>query len=124
MLRFGRHYYPHHHRWANEEEEAEWRQLLHDTMRDLNRRAFIADCKIGDRTPDQPPRDYYTFNPDDWKSVFWHAPAVHRCLEDIRRKARRGRRALPPIEALPLGIRGCPRRFLMEYLEDRARWRV
>ncbi len=87
MLRFGRDYYYPPNRWGKEEEEEEWRQLLRDTMRDLNRSAFIADCKKGDRTPDQPPYDYYTFNPDDWISVFWHASAVCTCLADIRTKA-------------------------------------
>ncbi len=103
MLPFGSHYQP--HRGWDPEEEEEWRRLLRDTMRDMNRRVFIADCKIGDRTPDQPPRDYYTFDPDKTASVNVHASAVHRCLVDIRKKARRTRRALPPIEALPPAIR-------------------
>ncbi len=92
-------------------------------MRDLNRRAFIADCKLGGdhNTRDQPPHDYYAFNPDDPASVFARAYAVHRCLADVRQKARDARRALPPIEALPQAIRGCQRQFLMEYLEDWAR---
>jgi hypothetical protein len=34
-------------------------------MCDLNRRAFIADCKIGYNTPDQPPHDYYAFDQDN-----------------------------------------------------------
>ncbi len=65
MLQFGSHYYPH-HRWDKEEEEEEWRQLLRDTMRDLNRRTFAADCKDGSRKPGEPPYDYYMFNPDNW----------------------------------------------------------
>ena len=104
--------------------EEEWRQLLHESMRDLNRRAFIADCRAGYKTPDQTPDDYYAFNPDDPDSVYERAYAVHRCLVDVRRKARKGRRAVPTIEALPQAIRGCSRRFLKEYLEDWAAGRV
>jgi hypothetical protein len=123
MLRFGEDYYPP-NRWGKEKEEEEWRQLLRNTMRDLNRRAFIADCKKGDCTPDQPPYDYYSFDPDNGDSVCEHAPAVHTCLVDIHRKARSDRRGLPPIEALPPAIRGCPLQFLAKYLEDWARGRV
>jgi hypothetical protein len=112
MLRFGSHYYYPHHRWDKEEEEEEWRQLLRDTMRDLNRRAFTADCKDCSRKPGEPLNDYYMFNPDDWVSVFWHALAVHKCLVDIRKKARSAKNALPPIEALPPAICGCARQFL------------
>ncbi len=123
MLQFGRHYYQPHHRWDKKKEE-EWRRLLRDTMCDLNRRAFKADCKDGSRTPDQPPRDYYAFDPDDMTLVFKHVPAVHRCLVDIRQKARSAKRALPLIEALPPAIRRCTLQFLVEYLEDWERWRV
>jgi hypothetical protein len=42
MLRFGTDYYPP-NRWGKEEEQKEWLQLLRDTMRDLNGRAFIAE---------------------------------------------------------------------------------
>ncbi len=101
--------------------EEEWLLLLHESMHDLNRRAFIADCKCGDNTPDQPPHNYFLFDPDNWITVFWHAPAVCKCLADIRTKAWRARRALPPIEALPQAIRGCPRRLIIEYLEAWAR---
>ncbi len=76
MLRFGRYYNPP-NRWGKEEEE-EWRQLLRDTMRDLNGRAFIADCKKGDRTPDQPPHDYYSFDPDD-RDLAMRSRAGARC---------------------------------------------
>jgi hypothetical protein len=120
MLLFGTDNYPP-NRWGNDTEEKEWRLLLHESMRDLNERAFIADCKRGDNAPDRPPHDYFLFDPDDWISVFWRASAVCKCLEDIRTKAWRARRALPPIEALPQAIRGCSRRLLMEYLEDWAR---
>ena len=116
MLRFGTDCYPP-NRWGNNDaEEEEWRQLLRESMRDLNRRAFIADCKRGDNASDQTPDDYYAFNPDDPDSVFERAYAVHRCLVDVRRKARKGRRAVPTIEALPQAIRGCSRRLLMESL--------
>jgi hypothetical protein len=104
--------------------EEEWRRLLRESMRDLNRRAFIADCKRGDNAPDRPPHDYYAFNLDDPASVFWRASAVCKCLADVRRKAWKARRALPPIEALPQAIRACSRRFLKEYLEDWAGGRV
>jgi hypothetical protein len=120
MLRFGTNYNPP-NRWGNEAEEEEWRPLLRASMRDLNGRAFIADCKIGHNTPDQPPHYYYAFDPDDPDSVFARAYAVRRCLVDIRQKARDAQRALPPIEALPQAIRGCPQQFLVEYLEDWAR---
>ncbi len=90
-------------------------------MHDLNRRAFVADCKIGDNTPDQPQHNYFLFDPDDWISVLWRASAVCKCLADIRIKARMDRRALPTIEALPQAIRGCSRRLLKEYLEAWAR---
>jgi hypothetical protein len=122
MLRFGHDYQPH-YGWDPAMEE-EWRLLLSASMRDLNGRAFIADCKIGHNTPDQPPHDYFSFNPDDWISVFWHAYAVYRCLDDVRKKARKDKRDLPPIEALPQAIRRCSRRLLMEYLEDWARGRA
>ena len=69
MLRFETNYEHHHHGKGNDEEEKEWRRLLHESMRDLNRRAFIADCKIDHNTPDQPPHDYYAFNLDDPDSV-------------------------------------------------------
>ncbi len=95
-----------------------------ESMRDLNGRAFIADCKKGYKTPDQPPDDYFSFDPDDWISVFWHAYAVYRCIDDVRKKARKDRRDVPTIEALPQAIRGCSRRLLMEYLEDWARGRA
>ncbi len=119
MLWFGTDYYPP-NRWGNDKEVKEWRRLLRESMRDLNRRAFFADCKIDNITPDQPPHDYYAFNPDDPASVYARAYAVHRCLADVRQKASDAGRALPPIEALPQAIRACPRRFLMEYLEDWA----
>jgi hypothetical protein len=93
-------------------------------MHDLNGRAFIADCKKGDNTLDQPPHNYFLFDPDDIKSVFRHAPAVCKCLADIRTKARKAGRALPPIEALPQAIRGCPQQLIIKYLEDWARGRV
>ncbi len=67
MLRFGCNYKP--HRGWDPAMEEEWRQLLRASMRDLNGRAFIADCKIGHNTRDQPPHDYFSFNPDDWISV-------------------------------------------------------
>jgi hypothetical protein len=118
MLLFGTNYEPH-HGWDAAREE-EWRRLLHESMHDLNGRVFIADCKRGDNTPDRPPHDYFLFDPDDWTWVFWRAKAVCKCLADIRTKAWRARRALPPIEALPQAIRGCSRRLLMEYLEDWA----
>jgi hypothetical protein len=121
MLRFGCNYEPH-HGWDPAMEE-EWRRLLHESMHDLNRRAFIADCKRGNNAPDQPPHDYFLFDPDDWISVFWRASAVCKCLADIRTKAWKDRRALPTIEALPQAIRGCSRRLLKEYLEDWARGR-
>jgi hypothetical protein len=105
MLRFGTNYYPP-NRWGNDTEEEESRLLLHESMHDLNRRAFIADCRCGDNTPDQPPHDYFLFDPYDWISVFWRASAVCKCLADIRKKARAAKRALPPIEALQQAIRG------------------
>ncbi len=125
MLRFGTDRDPP-NRWGNnyDEEEEEWRRLLLASMRDLNRRAYTADCRKGDNTPDRPPHDYYAFNLDDPASVYARAYAVHKCLADVRRKARDARRALPPIEALPQAIRGCSRRFLKEYLEDWAGGRV
>ena len=125
MLRFGVNYEPHHYHdgWDPALEE-EWRRLLRESMRDLNRRAFIADCKIDHNTPDQPPHDYYAFNLDDPASVYERAYAVYSCIDDVRRKARTERRAVPPIEALPQAIRGCSRRFLKEYLEDWAGGRV
>jgi hypothetical protein len=122
MLRFGRYYQPY-CGWDPAKEE-EWRRLLRDSMRDLNSSAFIADCKIGDNTPNQPPHDYYAFDPDDPDSVFARAYAVYRCLADIRTKAWKAKRDLPPIEALQQAIRGCPRRLLMEYLQDWADGRV
>ncbi len=73
---------------------------------------------VRDNTLDQPPHDYVSFDPDDWISVFWHAYAVYRCINDVRKKARKDKRDLPPIETLPQAIRGCSRRLLMEYLED------
>ncbi len=111
MLRFGTDYYPP-NRWGKEEEQKEWRQLLRDTMHDLNGRAFIADCKRGDRTPNKPQYDYFSFDQDNKVSVYVHAPAVHQCLVDIRIKARSAKRDLPQIEALPPAIRGCTRQFL------------
>jgi hypothetical protein len=122
MLRFGCNYEPH-HGWDPAMEE-EWRQLLRESMRDLNRRAFTADCKKGYKTPDQTPEDYFSFDPDDWISVFWHYYAVYRCIDDVRQKARRDMRDVPTIEALPQAIRGCSLRLLMEYLEDWARGRA
>ncbi len=119
MLQFGSH---HHHRDQREEEE--WRQLLRETMLALDRRAFIADCKEGSRTPSQPPYDYFAFDPDDSASVLAHAPALCKCLADISIKAKRAKRALPPIEALPPAIRGCKQQLIVEYLEDWTAWRV
>ncbi len=113
MLQFGTDYYPL-NRWGNDEEEEGWRRLLRESMHDLNRRAFIADCKNGDNTLDQPQHNYFLFNPDDMISVFWHAPAVCKCLADIRKKAWKAGRALPPIEALLQAIRGCPLRLIVE----------
>ena len=104
--------------------EEEWRRLLLASMRDLNRRAFTADCRAGYKTPDQTPDDYYAFNLDDPASVYERAYAVHSCIDDVRRKAKAERRAVPPIEALPQAIRGCSWRFLKEYLEDWAAGRV
>ena len=128
MLRFDTNHKHHNHHGKgnnnNDEEEKEWRRLLHESMCDLNRRAFTADCRAGYKTPDQTPDDYYAFNLDDPASVYAHAYAVYRCLVDVRQKARKGRRAVPPIEALPQAIRGCSRRFLKEYLEDWAGGRV
>ena len=125
MLRFGTDCYPP-NRWGNnyDAEEKEWRRLLRESMRDLNRRAFIADCKIDHNTPDQPPHDYYAFNLDDPASVYERAYAVYSCIDDVRKKARAEMRAVPPIEALPQAIRACPREFLKEYLEDWAGGRV
>ena len=124
MLRFDTNHKHHHHGKGNNDEEEEWRRLLLASMRDLNRRAFIADCRKGDKTPDQTPEDYFSFDPDDPISVFWRASAVCKCLADVRRKATDARRAVPTIEALPQAIRGCSRRFLREYLEDWAGGRV
>ena len=124
MLRFDTNHKHHHHGKGNDEEEEEWRRLLRKSMRDLNRRAFIADCNEGYKTPDQPPNDYFSFDPDDPISVFWRASAVCKCLADVRRKAWKERRAVPTIEALPQAIRGCSRRFLKEYIEDWAGGRV
>jgi hypothetical protein len=123
MLRFGTDSHPP-NRWGNDKQEKEWKRLLRASMRDLNRHAFIADCKIDHNSPDQPPHDYYAFDPNDPDSVFARAYAVHRCLADVRKKAKDDRRALPPIEALLQAISGCPRQFLMEYLEDWARGRA
>ncbi len=122
MLRFGTDYEP--HRGWDLAMEEEWRRLLRASMDDLNGHTFIADCKIGDNTLDQPQHDYFSFDPDDWILVFWHAYAVYRCIDDVRQKARKDKRDLPPIEALPQAIRGCSRRLLMEYLEDWARGRA
>ena len=124
MLRFGCNYEPHHHHGWDPALEEEWRRLLRESMRDLNGRAFTADCRAGYKTPDQTPEDYFSFDPDDPISVFWRASAVCKCLADVRRKARDARRALPPIEALPQAIRACPRDFLKEYLEDWASARI
>ena len=123
MLLFETNYEHHHHGKGNDEEE-EWRRLLRESMRDLNRRAFIADCNGGHKTSDQRPNDYFSFDPDDPISVFWRASAVCKCLADVRRKATDAKRAVPTIEALPQAIRGCSRRFLREYLEDWAAGRV
>ncbi len=123
MLRFETNYEHHHHSKGNDEEE-EWRRLLLASMRDLNRRSFIADCNDCYKTHDQTPEDYFSFDPDDPISVFWRVSAVCKCLADVRRKARKERRAVPTIEALPQAIRGCSRRFLREYLEDWAAGRV
>jgi hypothetical protein len=114
MLRFGVNYEPH-HGWDPALEE-EWRRLLRKSMRDLNRRAFIADCRKGYKTPVQTPEDYFSFDPDDPISVFWRYYAVYRCIDDVRKKARKDKRDLPTIEALPQAIRGCSRRLLMESL--------
>jgi hypothetical protein len=75
MLRFGTECYPP-KRWGNDEEEEEFRRLLHESMHDLDRRAFSADCNERYKTPDQPPEDYFSFDPDDRKSVYRNAPAV------------------------------------------------
>ncbi len=123
MLRFGTDYYPR-ARLGNDTEEEEWRRLLRESMHDLNGRAFIADCKKGDNTLDQPQHNYFLFDPDDRNSVFRNAQAVCKCLADICTKARKDRRALPPIEALPQAIRGCPQQLIIEYLEDWARGRA
>ncbi len=123
MLLFGTDYEHHHHGKGNDEEE-EWRRLLRESMRDLNRRAFTADCRKGYKTLDQTPEDFFSFDPDDPISVFWHYYAVYRCIDDVRGKARKEKRAVPTIEALPQAIRGCSRRLLMEYFEDCARLRV
>jgi hypothetical protein len=95
MLRFGTDYYPP-NRWGNDKEEKEWRWLLRESMRDLNRRAFIADCKIDHNTPDQPPHDYYAFNPDDPASVFARAYAVTRCTDASLTFAKRQRTLSAP----------------------------
>ena len=123
MLRFGTDCYPP-NRWGNDKEVKEWRRLLRESMRDLNRRAFIADCKRGDNAPDRLPHDYYAFNLDDPASVNARAYAVYGCLADVRQKAREERRAVPTIEALQQAIRAFSRRFLKEYLEDWAAARV
>ncbi len=85
-----------------------------------NMRSHIVDCKEGSRTPVQPQLDYDSFDPDDPHSVDDQAPAVIKCLNDIRKTARRARAALPPIEALPPAIRQCTQQLLVEYLEDWA----
>jgi hypothetical protein len=122
MLRFGTDCYPP-NRWGNDKEEEEFRLLLRESMHDLNRRAFSADCKARYKTPDQTQEDYFSFDPDDRQSVYRNAPAVCKCLSDMRTKAWRARRALPPIEALPQAIRGCPQQLIVEYLEAWARGR-
>ena len=122
MLRFETNCEPHHGKGNDEEEE--WRRLLRESMRDLNRRAFIADCKKGYKKPGQTREDYFSFDPDDPASVYTHVFAVYQCIDDVRRKARKERRAVPTIEALPQAIRGCSRQFLREYLEDWAAGRV
>ncbi len=122
MLQIGSHHHHHdddganHHR-RDQEEEA-WRQLLRIVMRTRNMRAHIADCNDGSRSPVQPQLDYDWFNPYDPASVSAQAPAVCKCLDDIRKTARMARGALPPIEALPLAIRQCTRQLLVHYLED------
>ncbi len=63
MLRFETNCEPHLGKGNDEEEE--WRWLLRESMRDLNRRAFTADCKARYKTPDQTPSDYFSFDPDD-----------------------------------------------------------
>jgi hypothetical protein len=88
-----------------------------------NMRSHIADCKEGSRTPVQPQLDHDSFDPDDPRSVDDQAPAVIKCLNDIRKTARRARAALPPIEALPLAIRQCTQQLIVEYLEDWANGR-
>ncbi len=103
-----------------DQEEEAWRQLLRNAMLILNKRAHIADCKEGSRSPSQPQYNYYVFNPHDLASVSAQAPAVIKCLDDIRKTARTARAALPPIEALPLAICQCTRQLLVHYLEDWA----
>ncbi len=115
MLQNGSH---HHHRWDQEEEA--WRQLLRNAMRILNKSAHIADCNEGSRSPSQPQLDYYGFNPYDPASVSAQALAACKCLEDIRKTARRARAALSPIEARQLAIRQCARQLFVHYLEDLA----
>jgi hypothetical protein len=85
MLRFGTDCYPP-NRWGNDVEEEEFRRLLRESMHDLNRRAFSADCKTRYKTLDQQPEDYFSFDPDDRQSVYRNAPAVCKCLSDMRTK--------------------------------------
>jgi hypothetical protein len=103
-----------------DQEQEAWLQLLCNAMRILNKRAHIADCNEGSRSPCQPQLDYYEFNPYDQASVSAQAPAVCKCLDDIRKTARRARAALPPIEALPRAIRQCAPQLVVHYLEDWA----
>jgi hypothetical protein len=70
--------------------------------------------------PVQPQLDYDWFDPYDPDSVDEQAPAVIKCLNDIRKTARRARAALPPIEELPLAIRQCTQELLVHYLGDWA----
>jgi hypothetical protein len=109
MLRFGTGYEPHRGWDSDPAMEEEWRRRLRESMHDLNGRVFIADCKKGDNTVtlDQPQHYYFSFDPDDWISVFWHPYAVYRCIDDVHKKARKDKCDLPPIEALPQAIRRC-----------------
>ncbi len=49
MLLFDTNHKHHHHGKGNDEEE-EWRRLLRESMHELNRRAFTADCRAGYKT--------------------------------------------------------------------------
>jgi hypothetical protein len=123
MLQSGSHLHHHHRQHHRDQNEDMWRQLLRNAMLILNMRAHIADCKDGYRTPSQPQKNYYAFNPHDPDSVEAQAHAVIQCLDAIRKTARTTKATLPPIDALPLAIRQCTRQLIVHYLEDWANGR-